>query len=46
LLKGIRLKQLFNFGIPLIVGLAHSLDSLYAFQGYFILKKNCLLFCE
>jgi bacitracin transport system permease protein len=35
LLKGIRLKQLFNFGIPLIVGLAHS---------YFAVQSGWFLF--
>ncbi|WAT79778.1 FtsX-like permease family protein [Bacillus safensis] len=35
LLKGIRLKQLFNFGIPLIVGLLHS---------YFAVQSGWFLF--
>ncbi|WP_342542958.1 ABC transporter permease [Paenisporosarcina sp. FSL H8-0542] len=35
LLKGIRYKQLFNFGIPLIVGLAHS---------YFAVQSGWFLF--
>jgi len=34
LLKGIRLKQLFNFGIPLIVGLCHSYFAVQS--GWFI----------
>lgn len=33
--KGIRVKQLFNFGIPLIVGLSHS---------YFTIKSGWFLF--
>lgn len=35
LIKGIQLKQLFNFGIPLIVGLFHS---------YFAVKSGWFLF--
>ncbi|KIL24880.1 hypothetical protein C2W58_03704 [Bacillus pumilus] len=35
LLKGIRLKQLFNFGIPLIIGLLHS---------YFAIQSGWFLF--
>ncbi|BBP91561.1 hypothetical protein BsIDN1_51790 [Bacillus safensis] len=35
LLKGIRLKQLFNFGIPLIIGLLHS---------YFAVQSGWFLF--
>ena len=35
LLKGIRLKQLFNFGIPLIVGICHS---------YFAVQSGWFLF--
>ncbi|MCY9666311.1 ABC transporter permease [Paenibacillus alginolyticus] len=35
LLKGIQLKQIFNFGIPLVVGLIHS---------YFAVQSGCFLF--
>jgi len=35
LLKGIQAKQLFNFGIPLVIGLAHS---------YFAVKSGWFMF--
>lgn len=34
LLKGIRLKQLFNFGIPLVVGLLHSYFAVQSKFGF------------